>query len=36
MNESGEVANEVETEQVVHDASYTNHRLDVNCFYNSL
>ena len=26
MNESGEVANEVETEQVVHDASYTNHR----------
>lgn len=26
MNESGEVANEVETEQIVHDASYTNHR----------
>ena len=27
MNEDGEVANEVETEQVVHDASTTNHTV---------
>ena len=37
MNESGEVANEVETEQIVHDASYTNHRYvgdDIKeCFF---